>query len=208
MGLRYLRMRPTVARIMDDRILPNVNKRTGWNDALHFTVRQSRRECFRFSTTGISAVRPVDPREFYIEKSNLARRWDCNLFEKIELKVSSRVSGIFNAERYKFGYKYLPTEELTQGIEFNYLQICWIRWQIQWIENIDGIIRYPIRVCTNSVVACEMRNISFTGFYSRVFSFRSTIRYHRWFEIDRSRSCYFYFFYFFFFFTMQERSTN
>lgn len=55
MGLRYLRMRPTVARIMDDRILPNVNKRTGWNDALHFTVRQSRRECFRFSTTGISA---------------------------------------------------------------------------------------------------------------------------------------------------------
>lgn len=74
MGLRYLRMRPTVARIMDDRILPNVNKRTGWNDVLHFTVRQSRRECFRFSTTGISAVRPVDPTEFYIEKSNLARR--------------------------------------------------------------------------------------------------------------------------------------
>lgn len=59
-------------------------------------------------------------------------------------------------------------------------------------------VRYSIRsVCTNSVVAYGMRNISFTGFYSRVFSFRSAIRYHRWFEIDRSRSCYFFFFFFF-----------
>lgn len=53
-----------------------------------------------------------------------------------------------------------------------------------YIGNIDGwnLIYYTCNVCTNSIVAYEMRNISFTGFYSRVFSFRSTIRYHRWFE--------------------------
>lgn len=49
MRLRYLRIQPMVAWVMDDRILPNANKRTGSNVVLHFTVRQSSEKRFRFS---------------------------------------------------------------------------------------------------------------------------------------------------------------
>lgn len=67
MGLRYLRMRPTVARIMDDRILPNVNKRTGWNDALHFTVRHEE-NAFAFRRQEFQSSNPVEIRDNFILK--------------------------------------------------------------------------------------------------------------------------------------------
>lgn len=51
-------MRPTVIRIMDDRILPNVNKRARSNDVLHFNVRQFAGTLSLFDDRNLQEVQP------------------------------------------------------------------------------------------------------------------------------------------------------